>query len=477
MEVIVAMLDESLAFVSTAELRELILGKKISPVEITELYIRRIETLNGTLNAFITCTFDEALHSAAKAEKDIMNDRTPGLLQGVPIAVKDLEMTEGIRTTSGSTVYRDRIPTEDSVVVERIKSAGAVILGKTNTPEFGLLGETRNNLGDDCRNPWNISKTSGGSSGGSAAAVSSGMCSLATGSDGGGSIRIPASFTGTYGIKPTQGRVPRYPDVLPPLSNQTSQPGPIGRSMEDCALLMQVIAGYDSRDASSIRSKAPDFMSAVGSDIDGIRLGWTSDFGYADVEPEVLQICREAVNSYRSLGATVDDSDFCIDDPFEQWYALFSVKSMASNSDIWPSRGEEMTEYTRQAYEYAEQISAADFSRALGRIDLVKDKLRDQFGKYDLLLSPTMAVQPFDCGIPPRAIDGINTDGSWKCLPFTYPINLAGNPAASIPVGLTQAGLPVGLQIIGAFGAEEMVIAASSAFEKLGYWQHQNPPI
>ena len=471
------MLDESLAFMSTADLRKLILEKKISPIEITDLYIQRIENLNGTLNAFLTCTFDGARHSAAKAEKEIMSGRNAGLLHGVPIAIKDLEMTKGIRTTSGSTVYRDRVPSEDSVVVERIKSAGAVILGKTNTPEFGLLGETRNNLGDDCRNPWNIVKTSGGSSGGSAAAVASGMCSLATGSDGGGSIRIPASFTGTYGIKPTQGRVPRYPEPIPPLSNQTSQPGPIGRSMEDCALLMQVIAGYDSRDASSIRSKVPDFMSSIESDIDGLRLGWTSDFGYANVEPEVLQICREAASFYKSLGATVDDSDFCIDDPFEQWYALFSVKSMASNHDIWPTRGDEMTEYTKQTYKYAQQVTAADFSRALGRVDLIKDKLRDHFDKYDLLLSPTMAVQPFDCGIPPRVINDIDTDGSWACLPFTYPINLAGNPASSIPIGLTQAGLPVGLQIVGPFGAEEMVIAASSAFEKSGYWSSQIPPI
>ena len=223
--------DESLAFVDSVELLSLYSSREVSPFEVTDLYIDRIERLNGKLNAFLECTFEQARQRAIEAEAEITKGETRPQLLGVPLGIKSLELTDGIRTTGGSLIFENRIPDMDSIVVERVKSAGAVILGKTNTPEFGLLGETRNRLGGDCRNPWDVSKTPGGSSGGAAAALVAGMCALATGSDGGGSIRIPASFTGIYGLKPTQGRVPRYPVLYPPISNQTSKSGQwLGRS-------------------------------------------------------------------------------------------------------------------------------------------------------------------------------------------------------------------------------------------------------
>ncbi|MEC9321066.1 MAG: amidase family protein, partial [Chloroflexota bacterium] len=365
--------------------------------------------------------------------------------------------------------------------VERVKSAGAVILGKTNTPEFGLLGETRNRLGDDCRNPWDISKTPGGSSGGAAAALVAGMCALATGSDGGGSIRIPASFTGIYGLKPTQGRVPRYPVLSPPVSNQTSQSGPMARSVRDCALLLQVMAGHDPRDVSSLRNDVPDFVAAAKrgatNGLEGLKIGWTPDFGYAKVDPEVLSICESAARSFSDLGCSVFDSGFSIEDPFELWMVLFSTMSLATNGDYWPERAGDMTDYAQSTYRIGESLKASDFSRAVANVDTIRLALAEQFDEFDLLLSPTMAVPPYECGNPPRAINGADVDGSWACLPFTYPINSAGNPAASIPAGMTSSGLPVGLHIIGRFGDEETILEASAAFEAAKPWSQLRPNV
>ncbi|MCH8186905.1 MAG: amidase, partial [Chloroflexi bacterium] len=266
-------MDENLAFAPASELRSLIANKQVSPVELTELYFERIDRLDPKLNAYLTLTRDEAMESARAAEQAVVRGDELGPLHGLPISIKDLEMTKGIRTTGGSLAFKDRVPAEDSIVVERVRKAGAVVLGKTNTPEFGLLGETRNRLGDDCRNPWNVERTSGGSSGGAGAAVVSGLCSLATGSDGGGSVRIPASFCGVYGIKPTQGRVPRYSGTSAPIvANQTSQSGPMSRTVEDSALLLQVLAGHDSRDPTSLRDSPPDFVAALDRDIRGLRI-------------------------------------------------------------------------------------------------------------------------------------------------------------------------------------------------------------
>ncbi len=473
--------DESLAFVDSVELLSLYSSREVSPVEVTDLYIDRIERLNGKLNAFLECTFEQARQRAIEAEAEITKGETRPQLLGVPLGIKDLELTEGIRTTGGSLIFENRIPDMDSIVVERVKSAGAVILGKTNTPEFGLLGETRNRLGDDCRNPWDVSKTPGGSSGGAAAALVAGMCALATGSDGGGSIRIPASFTGIYGLKPTQGRVPRYPVLHPPISNQTSQSGPMARSVRDCALLLQVMAGHDPRDVSSLRNDVPDFVAAAKrgatNGLEGLKIGWTPDFGYANVDPEVLSICESAAKSFADLGCSVHDSGFSIEDPFESWMVLFSTMSLATNGDYWPERAEDMTDYAQSTYRIGESLKAADFSRAVANVDMIRLALAEQFDEFDLLLSPTMAVPPYECGNPPRAINGADVDGSWACLPFTYPINSAGNPAASIPAGMTSSGLPVGLHIIGRFGDEETVLEASAAFEMAKPWSHLRPNV
>lgn len=475
-------INENLAFTNASELQALYSSKEISPVEITELFINRIEKLNGQLNVFLECTFDLARKKAVEAEKEIMNGTASGLLHGIPTSIKDMEMTKGIKTTAGSLIFKDRIPEFDSVVSERVKKENAIVLGKTNTPEFGLLGETRNKLGDDCRNPWNTNMTPGGSSGGAAVSLVTGMCSLATGSDGGGSVRVPASFSGVYGIKPTQGRIPRYAGpVSEPISNQHSQGGPMARSVADAALLFQAMAGHDARDISSLREPVPDFIGAakegMSNGIKGLRIGWTPDFGFVNVDSEVLDICKKAVNVFTDLGCSVEESDFSIEDPFRHWVTLFSTFAYAMQQDYWPDRSSDMNPYARDLFKHASNSTAVDFTKAVGNVDSIKSALADQFNKFDLLVSPTMPVAPYECGNPPGNIDGYDVDGSWAGLAFTYPINSSGHPAASIPAGLNSDGLPVGLHIIGKFGDERTIIKASAAFEKAKPWNHLRPPV
>ncbi|MFL2784660.1 MAG: amidase [Dehalococcoidia bacterium] len=473
-------MDHELAFASIGELHQKYRNKEVSPVEVTQLFIERIESEDIKLNSFLESSFDSALKQAKIAEKEIESEINKGLLHGIPVAVKDLEFTKGIRTTAGSLLYKDRIPTTDSIVVQRIKQSGAIILGKTNTPEFGLLGETRNRLGDHCRNPWDLTKTAGGSSGGSAAAVVAGFCTVATGSDAGGSIRIPASFTGSYGIKPTQGRVPR-PAISPPYSSHTAQSGPITRTVRDSAILLQVMAGHDNTDIFSINEEVPDLISASESgsrmDIGKLKVGWSADFGYVNVDPEVKIICEAAFNKFALLGCELSESGFSIEDPFISWFTLFGTGSFGANGENWEERSEYMADYTKQTYKIAEKLTASDFSKAVGNIRVIRQKLEKEFQDLDLIISPTAPIAAYDCGLPPRILSGHDLDDSWPNLSFTYPINSAGYPAASIPAGYTSKGLPVGLHIIGKYGSEATIVKASAAYEQVNPWRGYKPPI
>ena len=291
-----------IAFQSASELRDLIRGKQVSPVELVRLYFERIDRLNPQLNAYLTLVQDQAQEAAQAAEDAVMRGDDLGPLHGVPIGVKDLESTAGIRTTGGSLVFEDRVPTADSTVVERVRASGAIILGKTNTPELGLLGSTESRLGD-CRNPWDTSRSTGGSSGGAGAALAAGLCALATGGDGGGSIRIPASFCGVYGIKPTQGRVPKFGGVAgPPMANQFSQQGPMSRTVKDSAVLLQVVAGHDPRDPGSLREAPEDYVAATERGVEGLRIGWSLDLGYAPAEAEVAEYVGHRRRGVRRAG-------------------------------------------------------------------------------------------------------------------------------------------------------------------------------
>ena len=471
-------MDDSLAFTSALELRRLVADKHVSPVELTELYLDRIDRLDPRLNSYLTVTRDEAIRAAKDAEEAVLRGDTLGLLHGVPVSVKDSELTRGVRTTFGSLVFKEYVPDEDSAVVERVKRAGAIILGKTNLPENGDLGSTENRLGDHCRNPWNTERTSGGSSGGASAAVAAGLGPLATGGDGGGSIRIPASFCGVYGIKPTFGRVPLYLGARGPrVTNHFSQPGPMSRTVRDSALMLQVLSGHDPRDPQSLRETPSDYLAAADQDVKGLRMAWSPDFGYAAVDPEVAEVCSEAARAFEELGCTVEESDLTLDSPFDAFWTVYTAVSYTRSGRMLEDHADEMTWYGRDVLENGASVTGAQYARALGELDRIKDRFDDVFAEYDLLLSPTMAVTAFPVGQHPKEINGREVHWFWGFLPFTFPVNMVGGPAASVPCGFSSDGLPIGLHIVGRPGDEDSVIAASAAFERARPWARHVPPV
>ncbi|MBI2165683.1 MAG: amidase [Chloroflexi bacterium] len=471
-------MDEELAFTPAWRLREMIATRDVSPVELVKLFLERIDRLNPRLHAYLTVMGELALTQAREAEKALASGPDKlGPLHGVPVSIKDLEATRGIRTTFGSLIFQEHVPEEDSIVVERVRRSGAIVMGKTNTPEFGLLGTTENRLGDACRNPWDPERTSGGSSGGAATALASGLCPLAVGSDGGGSIRIPSSFCGVYGIKPTQGRVPRYGGVGRPAANLFSQSGPMSRNVRDAALLLQVLSGYDKRDPTSLREPVPDFVGSLNQGVKGLRIAWSPDLGYAAVEPEVVDVARRACLSFQGLGCLVEETAFAVDDPFRHFWAIFSATAYASYGHLLDSHAGDMTPYGRDTLEHGAGVTGAEYSRSLRYVQVVQNQMTDMLEQYDLLMTPTMAVAAFPVGERPEAIGGRAVDPDWGFLPFTFPINMSGQTAASVPCGFTSHGMPVGLQIIARAGAEELVLRASAALEEARPWAHLRPPL
>ena len=469
-------MDSELCFASATELRSKIDAKEISIVELTQLFLDRIQLLNPKLNAYLTVCEEQALAAAQEAQKAIEQGNHRGPLHGIPISIKDLEMTQGITTTMGSLIYKDSIPSLDSVVVERVKESGAIILGKTNTPEFGQSGTTENLLGGPCRNPWDINRTPGGSSGGAASALAAGLCTLATGSDGGGSIRIPASFTGLFGIKPSQGRIPRYGGYGRPAANHFSQSGPLSRTVLDSANLLQALSGVDSRDPTSIRETNPNFTRDLKQGIQGLRIGWSADLGYAGVDPEVVALTEASAKSFATLGANIEEVNLLLEDPFEAFYDVFSTATYTSYGHLLDERITDFTDYVRNTLQHAAGLSAADLSTSLLRVDQIRRQMEIFFDDYDLLLTPTMPVTAFPIDDRPTVIGGKEVNPFWGYLPFTFPINMTGQTAANVPCGFSQNGMPVGLHIIAPKGSEALVLRASSAFEMINPWIHHRPP-
>ena len=469
--------EVDLAFTSALDLRQLIDSRQISAVELTEMFLGRIEKLNPRLNAYLTVTAEDALASARDSDEALARGETKGPLHGIPISIKDLELTAGIRTTAGSMVFRDHIPQRDSIVVERVRRSGAVVLGKTNTPEFGFSGTSENRLGDACRNPWDTECTSGGSSGGAAAAVAAGLCALATGSDGGGSIRIPASLCGTYGIKPTQGRVPRYGGVGRPAYSTFSQSGPISRTVSDSALLLQALAGPDNRDPGCIKAQPPDFMAALGENISGLRVAWSPDLGYAAVDPEVAAATYTHALVFGELGCTVEEIELGLEDPFPAFWDIFSIAGYTAYGYLLDPHETELTDYALKAIERGRGLSGSDYSRALFAVLRLQARMEDLFNQYDLLLTPTTAVTAFPIGQHPAVIAGREVDPFWAFTPFTYVFNMTMQTAASVPSGFSSSGMPIGLHIIGRRGEETTVLKASAAFEQARPWADKRPPL
>ena len=470
------MQDTDLLYTPVWQLRQLLDTRRVSSAELTGLFLRRIERLNPKLNAFLTITGEQAMASAKAADEKIGSGQAAGPLLGIPISLKDLEATKGIRSTMGSQAYQDTVPEADSVVAERVKLSGAVLLGKTNTPEFGLQGTTENRLGDPCRNPWNTERTAGGSSGGAGAAVAAAMCPIATGTDGGGSIRNPSSFNGIYGIKPTLGRVPRAGGLGRPAPNLTSQSGPMARNVRDAAILLQVLAGHDARDPGSLRDRVPDLLDKLDGGVRGLRLAWSSTMGYATIDPAVASITSEAARVFEELGCTVEEPEFALDDPVPAFLTIFYTGNYTTYGHLLDECPEKLSDNARTCLEHGRQVTGADYARAIRAVDVMKCRIDDLMDTYDLLLTPAMAVPAFPIGKNPERIAGKDVART-AYSPMTRPFNLSGQPAASIPCGFSTDGLPIGLHIIGRRGDEQTVLRASAAFEQARPWEQHRPNV
>ena len=472
-------MNEEFAIATATELAGLVRSKQVSPVELVETFLERIDRLDPQLHSFLLVTREDAMRRAAESEAAVMRDEPLGPLHGLPIAIKDSQMTGGVRTTLGSLLFKDHVPENDCAVVERVKEAGAIPLGKTNVPEFALVGTCENRLGEYGRNPWDTERTPGGSTGGGAAAVAARLTPMSLGSDGGGSIRIPANFCGIFGIKPSQGRVSGFTGQIgPAMPYMLSQNGPLTRTVRDAALLLQVIAGHDPRDPTSLRQTPPDFVRAADVSIEGLRVGWSPDFGFARVEPDVLNITSRAARVFEDLGCVVEDADIVLHPPYDVFGPIIAG-DFYTNYGRFENNGDELfTDYAKFRLERGSRVTVADYARALGERDRLKARFTDLFEKFDLLLTPTACFPAFKYGPFPGEVSGISEypDQYWNGA-FTLPINVIGHPAASVPAGITSDGLPVGLHIVGKNLDEATVLAASAAFESAQPWDHIRPPV
>ncbi|MBI4220498.1 MAG: amidase [Chloroflexi bacterium] len=480
------MSDQELMFMPAHRQRELVVQKKVSSRELTEASLRRIDALDPQLHAFITVDHEGALKAAEAADKAVGQSRNPAELPpliGVPISVKDLELTKGLRTTLGCKIYENWIPESDSIVVERVRKSGAVIVGKTNTPEFGNSAETFTKVAPACNNPWDITRTPGGSSGGAAASVVAGQVAIATGTDGGGSVRLPCHFTGLYGIKPTQGRIPRYGGVAKPATNQTSSSGPMTWNVLDSAILMKAISGHDSRDPGSLRQPVPDFPSHCQGGARGMRIGYTVDCGFAPVDPAIAKSVTDSAKVFESLGAHVEDAKLKFDPPpFEYWYVVWCGNQKAMYGHLVEEHLEDLMPYTVSMNYRGAQITAAQYSAALRQADAMRCQMGDVFEKFDLIIMPTAAVTAFPHRNPPKEIGGKPAMKSlagipYGALPFTMAFNISWHPAASIPCGFDSQGMPIGLQLVSDLSDEATLLRASAAFEEAKPWGAKRPKV
>ncbi|HEY6864145.1 MAG TPA: amidase [Burkholderiales bacterium] len=434
----------------------------LSPVEATRAILRRIERLNPVLNAFCLVDAKSALAAAAASEARWRSNEPLGALDGVPVSVKDVILARGWPTRRGSKTVDPKGPwKDDAPAVARLREAGAVLLGKTTTPEFGWKGVTDSPLTGITRNPWDPKKTPGGSSGGAAAAVASGMGALALGTDGGGSIRIPSAFTGVFGIKPTHGRVPFWP---PSPTGTVAHMGPIARSVTDAARMLAVLALPDARDWAASPRERRDWLATLEDGVRGLRIAYSADLGYARVDAEIARIARAAVRTFERLDAIVEERDPGFDDPHDlftrHWFpgAAWIVRSAP------PGKRRLMDKGLLAVAKLGERYSAVDYVDAAVQRAALGARMGAFHERYDLLVTPTMPIAAFDAGreVPPKWKTKRWTD--WT--PFTFPFNLTQQPAASIPCGRTAAGLPVALQIVGARHADALVLRAARAFER-----------
>jgi aspartyl-tRNA(Asn)/glutamyl-tRNA(Gln) amidotransferase subunit A len=468
------MANDDLAWLSAAELATAVRARKISPVEITEALLARIERINPKLNALVTVATGAALCAARKAEEAVMRGDALGPLHGVPLHVKDNLYVADSRTTFGSKLSEDNVTVEDCPAVKRLRAAGMIVSGRTNTPEFGWKGVTDNRVFGPTRNPWNTDLTPGGSSGGAAAAVAAGLGPMGLGTDGGGSLRIPASFCGVVGFKASFGRVPNWPGSGGAMLRHI---GAITRTVADQALALDLFGGPDPADLLALPPAGVSFSAELEKGIRGKRIAFSPDLGYARVEPETAAICRRAAERFAETGAYVEEVGLDWRDPYEAWSVFFYGTAAAMMEKQLPAKGNLLDPGFKRVVEQGLKLRGVDFANALAARHELWDRVRRVYERFDLLLCPALPVPPFAVGQDDAdPIDGQRL-GPLQWTQFSYPFNLTGQPAASVPAGWTKSGLPVGAQIVGDRYADLLVLQATRSWEQVQPWNDKRPPL
>ena len=458
-------LDET--WLSIADAALLLRNKKLSPVDLTQACLKRIEQLNPRLNAFITVTAESALEQAREAESEIQKGQWRGPLHGIPITLKDLFDTAGVRTTAASGVFKDRIPTEDSEVVRRLKKAGAVLLGKLNMHEFAYGGSSVISFFGPVRNPWAPDHMAGGSSSGSAVALAAGLCYGSVGSDTGGSIRQPSAYCGTVGIKPTYGRVSTRRVV--PLSWLYDHVGPMTRTVEDAAAMLQALAGYDPDEPSSVDAAVPDYTAALAQK-SPLRVGVPRKYFYEGLHPEIESAMNAALVKIGKLAASARD----IEMPASNDTTILRAEAYAYHAEMVKKSPELYQPETLKRIHAGEDVTTATYIQARRQVEQYRHNIKKVFETVDLLVTPTTPVPPFTIAELLADMENLRTKEILS-LRNTRPFNILGLPSISVPCGFTKSGLPMGMQITGAPWAEGNVLRLAHAYEQQTEWRTRRP--
>jgi len=459
---------------SLVELLALLEAGKVSSVEIANGVLARIEETQPTLNAFTALRDPDLVLTEARAADARRHRGEARPLEGIPLGVMDLEDGDGMVTSAGSVPFRDNLADRDSIQVERLRAAGAIVVGKTNTPEFGYTAITKNLLFGTTRNPWDLERTPGGSSGGSSAAIAGGVIPMATASDGGGSIRIPASCTGLFGLKVSYGRVPRGPSAHWDI-DQTSVFGPLTRTVEDAALQLDLTCGPHALDPYSLPAPTAAYRADLRELPSGLRIAWSSDLGFAAVQSDVGEIAEQAAGAFEDLGHDVEAISGGPAEPGSDWGLLGALEALSRLSPLLPEHEHEFGRGYLSGVKMATKLTPKRWGAYRERREQLNRWCAELFDQYDLLLTPTL---PYD---PPQAAGPLLAEVEGQPQPaanigsFTMPFNLSWHPAASVRAGVSKAGLPVGLQIVAPRHRDDLVLQAAFAFEQVRPW-HPNWP-
>lgn len=467
---------KEICYLSASQLSGLVQQKEVSPVEVMEAHLARIEATEATLNSFITLLPEQALADAKVAEAEIQAGNYLGPLHGIPIALKDLYYVKGVRNTSGSKIFDDFVPDYDSTLVRKLKAAGTIILGKTNTHQFayGITGENPDY--GDMHNPWDPERITGGSSGGSASAAASGQATLTMGSDTGGSIRVPSALCSLAGLKPTYGRLSRY--GLTALAWSQDHPGPMARTVADCALLMNATAGHDPKDPVTSQAPVPDYTAALTGEIEGLRVGVPREFFEAPLDSQVENAVRRAIETLEEMGATVKDISWPM---YRYATPIATVIQMAEatsyHADLVRSRGGEYATPVRLLLEAGFFLSAPQLNRAQQARTLLVNSILGLFDDVDVLAGPMTPITAHQIGATEVTVGTTTMTPRAALTQYTRPYNLSGFPAMSVPCGFSAEGMPIGLQLAARPLAEETILRAAHAYEQANQWHKMTPPL